>query len=196
LKVLSVFSHGTLNPLDIDVEFCERFKDVLLNLKHIHSKTQTITTTASDYWFHFSYLLKLAVKEKVISSNPCNFIKFKKSLKDRKMFLTLNELKTLLKTDFQYTELRRAFIFSCLTGLRWSDIYKLTWLDVQVDGEKYSLSYVQKKTEEVNYLPLQEQALSYIGKRGLKNEKVFSLHNYNVKISRRLQLWVAAAGYR
>jgi integrase len=53
---------------------------------------------------------------------------------------------------------------------------------------------VQQKTQEVNYLPLPEQALFYLGKRGLKNEKVFSLHNYNVRISRRLQLWCASVG--
>ena len=45
----------------------------------------------------------------------------------RKEFLTLDEVKQLAATPCQHEVLKRAALFSCLTGLRISDIQKLRW---------------------------------------------------------------------
>jgi len=47
------------------------------------------------------------------------------------VFLTLDELKSLVNTSCDNEKLKRAFIFSCLTGLRWSDVYKLQWSEIK-----------------------------------------------------------------
>ncbi len=45
--------------------------------------------------------------------------------------LTFDELQRLAKTECPYPVQKDAFLFSCLTGMRWSDINKLTWAEVQ-----------------------------------------------------------------
>ena len=47
----------------------------------------------------------------------------------------------------KYPVLKNAFIFSCLTGLRWSDIDKLTWSEVRDEDTGSRIICRQKKTD-------------------------------------------------
>jgi integrase len=59
--------------------------------------------------------------------------------------------------------LKRAALFSALTGLRFSDIQKLTWGEVQeVSGQGYFLNFQQQKTEGVENHPISEQAYNLV----------------------------------
>jgi len=72
---------------------------------------------------------------KLLDKNPCLLIKSPRAIEAKKEFLTLEELKILMLTDFSNDNTKRAFIFSCLTGLRLSDVKKLKWSDIsQLDG--------------------------------------------------------------
>lgn len=66
-----------------------------------------------------------------------------------------------------------AFFFSCLTGLRWSDIEKLTWGEVQKLGNATRIVFTQKKARSLEYLDINEQAVSLLGKRRDDNQLVF-----------------------
>ncbi|MCK5703468.1 MAG: site-specific integrase, partial [Cyclobacteriaceae bacterium] len=46
-------------------------------------------------------------------------------------FLTLEELKKLVHVECELPVLKQAFLFSCLTGLRYGDVEKLKWNDIQ-----------------------------------------------------------------
>jgi len=102
----------------------------------------------------FGYVVRQALADKIIRENPLLRIKKPKVKSVEKVFLTFEELKLLVKTDCKFPILKRAFIFSCLTGLRWSDVYNLQWSEIQENQGKYSIIYRQKKTKELNYLPL------------------------------------------
>jgi len=79
--------------------------------------------------------------------------------------------------------------------LRWSDVYKLRWSEIEHNSNgKYSIVYSQKKTDELNYLPLSEQAVIYLGEHKSSNEKVFNLSDYSCLITKNLQLWCKDAG--
>ena len=80
-------------------------------------------------------------------------------------------------------------------GVRWSDIYKLTWSEIRENQGKYSIVFRQQKTQDLNYLPLSEQAFHYLGERGKDSDKVFRLLVYKANLSHRLQLWCSDAGF-
>lgn len=48
-------------------------------------------------------------------------------------YYTKEEVETLKKTNFQNEHLKQAFLFSCATGLRYSDLKLLRWSDIE-DG--------------------------------------------------------------
>lgn len=64
----------------------------------------------------------------------------------RREFLTVEELNTLAATPCEYKDLKRATLFSALTGLRHCDIQKMQWKEIQIDGDQARLNFTQKKT--------------------------------------------------
>ena len=109
-------------------------------------------------------------------------------------YLTLDEVKKLAATPCRYPVLKRTFLFSCLTGLRKSDIQKLTWGEVQKFGEYTRIVFKQQKTKGQEYLDISPQAEKYLGERGNPDDIVFTGFTYGAWTSLELQRWSLAAG--
>lgn len=90
-------------------------------------------------------------------------------------YLTIEELKRLASTECLYPEVGRAFLFSCLTGLRRSDIVKLTWGEVSTLAGRTRLIYRQKKTRSQEYLDITAQAAELLGERGMRVRTILCL---------------------
>lgn len=82
-------------------------------------------------------------------------------------------MKKLAQTECEYPNIKKAFLFSCLTGLRRSDILKLTWGEVHEQGEYTRIIFKQKKTGGLEYLDITPQAAELMDKRGKPNASVF-----------------------
>jgi integrase len=133
-------------------------------------------------------------KGEILAENPLLLIKIAKPQAPEIVYLTWEELKKLVNTDCRYDEVKRAFIFSCLTGLRWSDVSKLQWSEIQQSQGKYSIAYRQQKTSELNYLPLSDDAVCYLGEIGSGDKNVFSLKSRCNNYYKYLLLWAKNAG--
>ena len=95
--------------------------------------------------------------------------------------------------------LKKAFLFSCLTGLRKSDIKKLTWDKIQPygDGGMYVTRRMQKTKELVNN-PISDETLELIGfndddENRKPTDKVFVGFNDSLTHTP-LRNWLKAAG--
>jgi len=84
--------------------------------------------------------------------------------------------------------------FSCLTGLRFSDIEKLTWSEIQKDvaGDAV-IRFRQKKTKGFETMPLNEETFELIGSPGESSEKVFKTLKYK-DTQAPLKKWLKDAG--
>ena len=154
-----------LNFSDITKNWCEQYLEFLHTKKSKNRVGYFLnTSTIVLYWKILSSVINSAIKEDIISYNPCRAVKLPKVEDKEKIYLTLDELKSLVKTDCKHPILKRAFLFSCLTGLRWSDIYKLKWSEIQETEGKcfvrfllyyFPLLYAQKNVRAKNFSPLQ-----------------------------------------
>lgn len=64
--------------------------------------------------------------------------------------------------------MKQASLFSCLTGLRISDILKLTWEEIQLaPDEGYCLRFTSQKTDRDVTIPIGFQAYELLGERGV-----------------------------
>ncbi len=138
--------------------------------------------------------LNMAVKQGIINRNPSlNVDRFKEPESDRE-FLTLDELRTLTQTPPPDKEVARAFLFSCLTGLRWSDIVKLKWGDVQTMGDSTRIVFTQRKTGGLEYLDLNPQAVRIMGDKKNNHNLIFpdlmAVQHARINVT----AWVKAAG--
>jgi integrase len=126
---------------DITIDFVEKYLRYLQNKKG-NKSANIMPNTIKTYFCVFSYVIKQAIQDKIILENPILFVRLPKVKKPKIVYFTESELKKLVKTDCKHPILKRAFIFSCLTGLRWSDVYKLKWDEIVQDSNgKYSIVY-------------------------------------------------------
>ena len=110
----------------------------------------------------------------MLRENPAEGIKSIKTVAPKREFLSLDELRVLAATPFHYEDLRRACLFAALTGLRYSDVEKLTWSNLQPSGDgKFFIRFRQQKTKENEVMPLSADAFALIGERAGDSEKIF-----------------------
>jgi len=194
LKHLNQYTNGRVLFKEIDENFCEGFKDYLTNKVKKNNRESLSSSSVSSYFNKFRASLKQAVKDKIILYNPSIDVKIPKVKEKEREYLTIEEVRQLEKVECRYEVLKRAFLFSCLTGLRWSDINKLKWKEVHFDNEGSRIHYYQKKTENLEYLDISEQALSYLGEKGKDEDKPFeglkSSSYFNVSLIQ----WMLKAG--
>ena len=111
----------------------------------------------------------------------------------RREYLTVEELNRLAQTPCDPL-LKRAALFSALTGIRHCDIQKLKWSEVENFNGGYRLNFTQQKTKGVEYMPISEQAFQLCGERKDGEQLVFAGLPDPSWINRPIKKWVAEAG--
>ncbi len=187
-------------PQDISFEFVNRqfvqdFKEYLDKKAIAHGNQRLSQNSKYSYFNKLRAALKQAVKDGIIPHNPAEGVEAFKQGEPEREFLTLDELQACVKAECDIPQLKTAFIFSCLTGLRWSDIQKLLWSEVQHSNEMgYYIRFRQKKTKGAETLPISEQAFNLLGERQDKDARVFVGLKYSAWHNLKLQQWVMRAG--
>lgn len=110
------------------------------------------------------------------------------------MYLTIDEVKKLAQTECEYPNIKRAFLFSCLTGLRRSDVLRLKWGDIHKQDDYTRIIFTQKKTGGLEYLDISAQAAELLGERGKPNECVFTDIHSPSCTNEAIKRWVLRAG--
>ena len=118
------FVHGKCTFEDITVEFCNKFREYLLTAHSLkHTDRPLNRNSASAYWGVFRSLLKQAHRDKYLRENINDYLDRIEESQVKKEYLTGDELKRLAATPCKIPVLKAASLFSCLTGLRISDIF-------------------------------------------------------------------------
>lgn len=147
----------------------------------------------AGYFRKLRACMNAALKTGLISVSPFVGVEDFKRTEGTRMYLTLEEVIKLANTECDYPEVKRAFLFSCLTGLRRSDILKMTWSEVQHQGTFTRIIFRQKKTGGQEYLDVSEQAAALMGERGKPTDHVFGLLSPSA-CNNNIRVWVARAG--
>lgn len=201
LNYIDTFTNGSLKFADLNQKFLEDFKEYLLTTKSNRSNKTTLSqNSAVSYFNKVKAALKQAYKDGILQYDLNAKVKPIKAAETRREYLTLDELNKLVKTDCNNPLLKRAALFSALTGLRFSDIQKMTWGELEyINGQGYFLNFNQKKTKGVEVLPISEQAYSFT--EGAENPKdmpqdktVFEGLKYSAYHNKHLFQWIGAAG--
>ena len=110
---------------DVYREFC-RGVISFLKKRTFNNGTKTLSSTTARLMVNrIAAAMNRAVVEGLIPSNPFKALEAKEKPKKEcamREFLTIEELKVLIKTPCRYDIVKKAFLFSCFTGLRYSDM--------------------------------------------------------------------------
>ena len=196
IRVYDHFSNycgGRCSMGDLTVEFCDGFRTYLLSAKQLRDDTKTLSqNSAAGYWSTFRACLKIAHRERFIREDINDYLDPIDAQTGRRQYLTIDEVRMLAATPCDFPDLKEASLFSCLTGLRISDILALTWSNIEKaqDGG-WCIRLKTEKTDTEATLPLSKEAYNLCGPR--TTGKVFkNLKRYYTQWP--LQDWLKAAG--
>jgi integrase len=192
VNYLNVFkryvNRDRLNFDEVTPELLEDFKNYLI-------KTGNKNNTVKLYFTILKSILNIAIKDDIILKNPGRNISIKKT-ESKREFLTENEIRLLLKTPQTHSEISNAFLFSCFSGLRYSDIKKLKFSDIKSDNGNKFIEFTQKKTGQNERFLLSVNAINIIDtqyRKAIRNEYIFNLPCL-VTIEYQLNKWIERAG--
>ena len=150
---------------EISVDLCNKFREYLLTAPQtIHTEHKLHINSVAGYWSTFRAVLHTAYREHKIMENPNGFLERIDTIPTEKEHLSRQELVNLANTPCSSPVLKKAFLFSCLTGLRKSDIKQLTWDKIQPYGDdSMYITLRMQKTKELVNNPISNEALELIG---------------------------------
>ena len=111
-------------------------------------------STVRLYYQKFQSVLQQAYLEDRIQEIPTQPKVFKEGTKKHKTVLKQYEIVALKNTSFPYFEVKKAFLFSLETGLKYGSLRALQWKDIQHEREEWALKLVNKATEKLFYFPI------------------------------------------
>lgn len=103
-------------------------------------------------------------------------------------------MNALAQTPCDNPIIKRAALFSALTGIRHVDIKKMKWKEIVKEGDHYRVNFTQQKTKGVEYKPISAQAYQLCGDRRGDDQLVFEGLPAPSWISKPLERWIKAAG--
>lgn len=190
------FYSFAMPPRALDSVMVGKFRDYLIS----HSEGEGAATSFA----RFKKVITAAVAEGVLVTNPCE--NFKRPPVDSgaltKDILSTEEVKSLIAChyDGENPEIRKAFIFTLNTGIRFCDVKSLRFSNINYQEGR--LTFTQAKTEghsahaEVS-MPLRADLLQMIGtpeENGkTTNDLIFDLPSHTMCL-KALKHWTSRAG--
>lgn len=104
-------------------EWLEEFIDYL--------HTNVSPSSTSTYFAKVKCALSESVKDKILIQNPSFFVDPIRVPQASREYLTIEEIQRINDIDFHNDVVKRAFLFSCFSGLRYGDISTLKWSQIQ-----------------------------------------------------------------
>ena len=159
------------------------------------------TKSANKYFKRLRHILKESRLEGYIDELRFD-VKLKPEDLPEKVYLTLEEFRILENTEEKNTALKNAFLFACLTALRFGDLSDLTWGEIKEEDGKIRYDRIMDKKPNgkerriSNYFDT--YAKKYIGERQGDSDKVFpslpkeATRRFNDK----LHSWIIRAGIK
>lgn len=187
LKHLKKFCSGDVKFKHIDKTWLESF------INYLTDETRLNQNSVYNYYSKTKEILFQASREGYIKEEIIKHVKNPKRNKTERGYLEIREVKKLVNTPYNKPNIAEAFLFSCFTGLRQSDIRNLQWGDIVESKIKLK----QQKTKEPVVIELNSYAKSIIERDGityLPNVKIFNLPKDRSQINYHLDKWFKIAG--
>lgn len=179
---------------EVDEELIKKVRHYFDHVARTKSDLPLSQNSKYSYFNKFKAALRSAFDDGYLSINYATKIKSFEQAESQREYLTFDELQALAKAECKYPILKKAFLFSCLSGLRWSDINTLIWSEVRDEGEFSKVNFRQEKTDGVEYLYISAQARELLGERQDQLDRVFRELKYGMTYNTEIIRWCNRAG--
>lgn len=172
-----------INIRDVDKKFVVSFVEYLLKMEHLSS---------SSIWIYLMPLKKVvneALREGHLAESPFKDFRITPKVRDR-AYLDIHEVgkvKSLSGLSRYDSLVRDAFVFSCLTGLSFSDIKNLKTDAMKIVGQHHWIMGKREKTGETFMVRLLPEAYHILEQRLTNKPSVMFPIGSNTYVNARLK---------
>ncbi len=156
LKYLREFTDGNVSFDKLNSQWLERFKNFLLSVSVVSNNT------ANTYLVYVKGSIRSAYREGYVPEDFTGKVAGIGKKPIERHVLTLDELDTLSRSKCNNLMVKSAFLFSCFTGLRLSDVELLKWEKIIIENGQHFMKFQQKKTSQFEKMPLCQQAIEIL----------------------------------
>jgi integrase len=195
-QLISEYDPREFIPFDsITQKWIEGFCDFLESAKREDGRQRFVANSKKLYYQKLAAIFNQAVRDNILLKSPLTAMRcpFKAEEPERE-FLTIEELKRLAEVPCSHPRVKEMFLFSCFTGLRWSDVTQITWGEIEQTKGSTRIIFRQQKTKGLEYLDISDQAVGLMGPRQDDNQPVFGASVSTTYLSCILSSWAAVAG--
>ena len=180
---------------EVNGKFLEDFVEHMCTKICPRTKKNYAKKTVSDIVDNLGVVMRAAVEADIPVANPVPLMDRSIIHGDEKprSYLTIEEAKLLASTPTTNMRMTLLFLFSMMTGIRYSDLLTLTWYDVIEEDGKFRIEKQMKKTGKMLYLPMNDTAVELLPERGRGCDKVFDVPTIQA-LDKSLKKWVKRAG--
>lgn len=217
-KILTAYRGDATTLNDVDKNYCKGLIQFMGNGYTTQYGKPLSPFTAQGCLSMFSTILNAAVRADLIAVNPFDKLAPGDKITAKgttRQYLLADEIKALIATPMptgnkaQYTykdgrvyggrDIKAAFLFSCFSGLRLSDVKNLTWSRIVDDAQSPSGlkidGMISKKTTKALYNPITKAAAAWLPDRcNIGREQVYNLPNSDGYTDKQIAAWAKAAG--
>jgi len=181
---------------DLNTRLVEEFKVYLLNAVSPRTNKKIHQNTALTYFKPFRAALNAALRYGFMTKDLCKQVSDIPTLETKREFLSIDEIKKIMSTECEDDEIKRASIIAIYSGLRHSDMIRLSWKEIVEDSDGLYIELRQKKTLNLVRIPLKDTALVYLGKRGEDESLVFPTLHEKKDYNKIIEHWLRKAGIK
>lgn len=204
LRHIETYQTAQIKISTIDAKWIRGFLSYLKNDAHNRNSKRNGKGLSQNTIYQFFHVLGFALtqaqRDAIITHNPMQELSSSEKPKqqtDTRGYLTTGDVRRLMQTPYKYEQIKCAFLFSVFTGLRWSDIKRLTWQDLQEDENGKYFHIRMKKTAKPISVYLSSTGAQYLPEHTADNESglIFTLPN-NTRINVHVRRWCKEAGVK
>lgn len=179
---------GRIKAKQLNHTKCKGFLEFLQSHEGINSND-----TIRSYFGVFRKIIHNAERDEILKNDPTKFIKVKKVYGElKKQILSIDEITQLVNTECGNETVKRAFLFCTLTGLGMAELRALKWSSIDLNKKQLS-HFNRSKTTTPLAIPLNEDAISFIGQRRNISDLVFPDLPSSNGANKTLRNWIKRA---
>ena len=179
----------------VSKKWVEDVKEYLKNVAKKKNGEPLSPNSAASYFNKFRAGIKQAYEDEILVTNHAEKVPPLKGEEVEMLYLEESEVQRMADAHCQLPILKRAFLFACVTGLRWSDIEKLLWSELHITDNTCEFHFRMKKNQ-YKFLkhPFKVDYIELLGQKGEPDEKVFFGVKYEQTRGKKFDAWLTNAG--
>lgn len=208
LRLLEKYADAKTMLTDVDRKFLNGFKNFLDSQARFsrysivdkvrYESDKLSRSTKHSYFVRLKNCIVKAYEDGLIKDNPFmgkNGVKgYTCNNHDREiLYLDWEDIEKLYQAECRTEVVKRAFLFSCYTGLIYNQIQSLKWDDIKNDNDSFYISLLTPKNE-IHKVVIPKPAMEFVGVLRKGQEKVFEGLKYSSKLPADLRYWGLDAG--